>query len=56
MGFSMKNFPYFIISTFTICLSLQAYADPNLVSKEYTIDPQTKLFHKKIVTDTSFHE
>lgn len=52
----MKNFPYFIISTFTICLSLQAYADPNLVSKEYTIDPQTKLFHKKIVTYTSFHE
>lgn len=52
----MKNFPYFIISTFTIFLSLQAYADPNLVSKEYTIDPQTKLFHKKIVTDTSFHE
>lgn len=52
----MKNFPYFIISTFTISLSLQAYADPNLVSKEYTIDPQKKLFHKKIVTDTSFHE
>ena len=56
MGFSMKNFPYFIISIFTICLSLHAYADPNLVSKKYTMDPQTKLFDKKIVSDTTFNE